>query len=393
MVTALCGISAFEFWRTPPLIRMLVNPSDSGRDLPLEPERLWELRKKTYHELEIWRNSSVLEAHGRPFMSNSALDVLDTIARIAPCVSAPIEILVPSPSDRRPSGLVRPHVMSLDFSKRELVRISPSLCVTSPALTLLTLAPRLSLARLVMAASELCGSFSVYETPHSLREVLEGLNRAHMVPRVSSWSPSFDESGHLADLWSRPPLVKPKRIAELADEARGRRGCRLLRHAAELVTEGAASPFEAQAAMLLGFPCKLGGEGYGGFTHNHEVTLSDAARRLAGRRTCRCDLYWPSAGGRRALDLECQSKLFHVGESRGLSDADRATALQSMGIEVLLATYAQFDDERRFDALSAAIAEKIGRTPPERTREYLEARAKLRDEVLVSWKGFHQELR
>ena len=393
MVTALCGISAFEFWRTPPLIRMLVNPSDSGRDLPLEPERLWELRKKTYHELEIWRNSSVLEERGRPFMSNSALDVLDTIARIAPCVSAPIEILVSDPSDRRPSGLLKPRVMSLDFCRRELVRISPSLCVTSPALTLLTLAPRLSLARLVMAASELCGSFSVYETPPSLREALEGLNRSHMVPRVSSWSPSFDESGHLADLWSRPPLVKPKRIDELADEARGRRGCRLLRRAAGLVVEAAASPFEAQAGMLLGFPCELGGEGYGGFTHNHEVTLSDAARRLAGRRTCRCDLYWPAAEGRRALDLECQSKLYHVGESRGLSDADRATALQSMGIEVLLATYAQFDDERRFDALSATIAEKIGCVPPARTGEYLEARAKLRADVLVSWKAFHQELR
>ena len=388
MTTALCGKSALEYWRTPPLVRALAlhpdNPSDDF-DLPLSREELRGLRNDTFFELEIWRNDSVLSARGRPLMSDSSLDVLDSIALISPGISAPIEILVSSREDRRRSSLIRPSVMSDDLSAPELSIISKHLYVTSPALTLLTLAPRISLARLVMIASELCGSFSIYRTPPSLAHALEDLHANHLLPKVSSWSPSFDSSGHLTDLWSRPPLTSPEKIAALAARARGRRGRRALEQAAELVVANAASPFEVQAGVLLGFPYGLGGEGYAGFSHNHEVALSDAARRLAGRRTCRCDLFWPASQGFRAVDLECQSRIYHTGEERGLSDANRSTALQSMDIEVILATYAQFEDVRRFDALSLTIAQKIGRRPPIHTRGFLDSRTELRSQVLVSW--------
>lgn len=205
------------------------------------------------------------------------------------------------------------------------------------------------------------------------------------LPRIGSWSPSLDRDGRLTDLWTRPPLTTPERIAALAREAVGKRGRSKLEQASGLVRPGAASPFEAQAGILLGFPSELGGEGYDGFEHNAEVRLSPTARQLARRASCRCDLYWPSLDGRPALDLECQSRSFHAGDEQGLSDSDRATALQSMGIEVLLATWRQFAQASRFDALSLTVAEKIGRKQPERTPAYLAAREHLRSEVLVSW--------
>lgn len=385
MTTALSGASALAYWRTPPLVRALTNPSDEGAGLPITENRLLQLRRDVYQELEVWRNSSVLSSRGRPIGSQVGLDVLDTIARIAPSVELPIEVLIPSRAERRYSGLIKPQVMSPDLTADKLWRISKSLSVASPALTLLTLAPRLTLAKLVMLASELCGAFSLYRVPPSLASLLEELNRECLLPRVSSWAPSFDRDGSLTNLWSRPPLTTPAELAELARQAKGRRGARALARAAELVVAGAASPFEVQAGMLLGLPDSLGGEGYSGFSHNYELALNASARRLAGRGTCRCDLYWPASEGHRALDLECQSRLFHVGIESGLSDADRATALQSMGVEVLLVTYAQFSEVARFDALSAAVAEKIGRTPPAHTREFLGARKELRSQVLVRW--------
>ena len=236
-----------------------------------------------------------------------------------------------------------------------------------------------------MVATEFCGTFSVFRMPQSLRDVVEGMARDGTLPRIGSWSPSLDRDGRLTDLWTRPPLTTPERIAALAREAVGKRGRSKLEQASGLMRPGAASPFEAQAGILLGFPSELGGEGYDGFEHNAEVQLSPTARRLARRASCRCDLYWPSFDGRRALDLECQSRSFHAGDEQGLSDSDRATALQSMGIEVLLATWRQFAQVSRFDALSLTVAEKIGRKRPERTPAYLAAREHLRCEVLVSW--------
>ena len=55
----------------------------------------------------------------------------------------------------------------------------------------------------------------------------------------------------------------------------------MLERAARLCVPLAASPLEVQAGMLLGLPPELGGEGYAGFSHNHEVVLDVPARRIA----------------------------------------------------------------------------------------------------------------
>ena len=148
---------------------------------------------------------------------------------------------------------------------------------------------------------------------------------------------------------------------------------------------GAASPFEVQTGMQLGLDPDLGGEGLGGFSHNERIVLGGRAREIARQDGCRCDLLWPGEGGRGPLDVECHSRTFHLGEDRSLSDADRALALQSMGVEVLFVTYAQIAGVRRFDALARTVAEKLGRDVTPRTTDFLAARAELRREVLVDF--------
>lgn len=143
---------------------------------------------------------------------------------------------------------------------------------------------------------------------------------------------------------------------------------------------GAASPFEAQAGVILGFSRRLGGEGHAGFAHNRRIVLSREARALAQRASCYCDLYWDEG-----LDLECQSKLSHATGEGYLSDANRAAALELMGVTVLPATYAQLTTEERVEALSKLVAEKRGIAWRPKTEREREAGRRLRGEVLRSW--------
>ena len=384
MDSVVCGASAFLVWRTPPLVRELAELSLDNKGLPVSFDRLREVRAVLMRELDLWRRSTFFFEQGRP-PSDASEGISLNVGALAPSVSMPVDVLVGSPGARRGSRLLRPHVLSPALSEGEVVPLAHRRSLTSPALTLLQLASSLSLPRLVMAASEFCGSFSVYRPPDALRELIEELAAGSGVPVMGGWRPSFEREGHPTDVWSRPPLATPSELRALAERAAGRRGCRALARAAELVVPDAASPFEVQTGMLLGLVPELGGEGHGGFSHNGRLDLDARAQSLAGQSTCYCDLLWPGGGERRALDVECHSAMFHEGEGQRLSDADRALALQSMGIEVLFVTYAQIASERRADALARTVAEKLGSEVVPRTDEFLARRAELRREVLVDF--------
>ena len=166
----------------------------------------------------------------------------------------------------------------------------------------------------------------------------------------------------------------------MADEAAGKPGCATLRQAAELVIPNAASPFETQAGILLGFSRRRGGEGFEGLTHNEKIELSRDARLIAGRECCYCDLYWPCG-----LDVECQSAQYHDNMEGLLSDSDRTAALSLMGVNVLPLTYDGLKDEKRFAAFSSAVAQALGVEQKPRTATQLKAMKRLRSEVFAPW--------
>lgn len=95
--------------------------------------------------------------------------------------------------------------------------------------------------------------------------------------------------------------------------------------------------------------------------------LADAAL-LARRRVCYCDVYWdgPLPDGVAGLDLECQSASHHFGAKSSVSDADRATALQAMGIEVAQVTFPQIADPVTFEVFSEYLARRLGISRPEK---------------------------
>lgn len=380
MEAIVCDISAFHYWRVPPIVRLLAaGPIDdpllqsliSDKDLVgfRRACSSLPLAREFCSEGARWRNAGT--------GSRAIREVSDVLAV---GMEAPVDVLVTRHEQSRRATLVRPRFWRSGVPESCVTRISDGVGVVGPAQALLQIASRASPVQTVLLATELCGTFSVYDAPECVREVLQTLIEGQRLPRLDGWWPCLDEKGQLTNLWTRRPLVSKQGLIRAGESASGRRGRTRLLRAAELAVPGAASPFEAQAGVILGFSRRLGGEGHAGFVHNRRIVLSREARALARRASCYCDLYWDEG-----LDLECQSKLSHATGEGYLPDADRAAALELMGVTVLPATYAQLTTEERVEALSKLVAEKRRIAWRPKTEREREAGRRLRGEVLRSW--------
>lgn len=381
MDTVICDSSAYQFWRIPPVVRLLTTASEADWSLRrlVSEDEVAALRNSMAERLELcrlafsggatWRNAGEVSKCLR-----------DASLLLATNMEPPIDVMVGSVNGMHRSSLVRTHTWSGELVPGSVCYISDELGVTSPAFTLQQLAQRCSLTRTAMLASELCGSFSVYRPPQPIQSVLQKLISNGRNLSYEGWSPCVSPDGRMTELWRRDPLVTPAdliRFAELSDSARGRK--RMLR-AAELVHPGAASPFEVQVGMLLGLPRRLGGEGFADFEHNKKIELSASAKALSGRECCYGDLVWDDG-----LDIECQSAAHHDNARSFISDSERIVALELMGYRVLPVTYGQISDPVKYEALVDVAARMLGRRADEKSPKLAVAAENLRSELLINW--------
>ena len=299
---------------------------------------------------------------------------------MAPSMDLPVDVLVSSAHERRNSSFIKTTLWKDALPTCSTRGIDEDFSVTSPAFTMLQLARTASLTKTVLLASELCGTYAVYRAPAPVVVVLQKLIDRRRLPEIDGWCPCLTAEGKLTELWSRPSLATPHDLIAMAAQSDSSSGRRRLFRATELLKPMAASPFETQAGVLLGFPKRLGGAGLERFTHNEKIELSSAARLLAQRECCYCDLFWPDG-----LDIECQSARYHDNTEGHLSDSDRAAALSLAGIDVLPLTYAQMKDPRRFAAFVLAAQRALGLRHTVRSEAHMVAERKLREEVLVDW--------
>ena len=150
------------------------------------------------------------------------------------------------------------------------------------------------------------------------------------------------------------------------------------------MTGQTASPFEVQTSMLVSLPRDEGGMGIN-IANNVRILLSDAARSLYYKTCCYADILIESATNSMGVILECQGRSANDNEAASLSDAERTTALTSMGYDVIQITYEQIKDKKSFDSIAELIHKKAGlpyipKTDQERTTEDA-----LRRELLVNW--------
>lgn len=83
--------------------------------------------------------------------------------------------------------------------------------------------------------------------------------------------------------------------------------------------------------------------------------------------------------------LECQGRSAHDSEAASLSDAERTTALTSMGYDVIQITYEQIKDTKSFNNIAELIHKKAGLPYIPKTDQERTAAETLRRELLVNW--------
>lgn len=391
METCICDISALRFWRTPPVVRLLATSQEYGTawESLIDEAQATSLHTSLLEELPTCR--SFATGPQWRHAKGHAQNLRNSFLLFAPSLDAPIDILVTTSAERRKSSLITPRLWSGDIAAESIVPIADGLCVASPAFALQQVIARVGLVRGLMMASELCGSFAVYEPPRCFSSLLEGLinspdplvaRKAHKALRQQGgWEPLI-ESNRLTGLWSRPALLEPHELERISETGGSARGRATSLKVASLVKPGAASPLEAQAGILLGLSRRLGGEGFLDFEFNKRISLSPAAKLLGGKAECYCDLFFENSG----LDIECQGKLVHDNESSFISDFNRSAALEEMGINVLFASHEILSSPRRFDAFAGLVAKKLNIARPKQTDTHAKAATKLRAELFSDWR-------
>ena len=309
---------------------------------------------------------------------------LGSHAVVKDLLHAPLHRLVFTRAQSGSRSLFKSHLLTQEPPPGSFRQTEHGFDVTSPEFTLLSLATQVSRNQLLMACYEMCSSFAVFTPCERTQQQLDEAISLKFIPPDCGWKRIVDTKGNDTNLWKRAPLLSAADIAAFAKQAAGLRGVKQLSWAAEHMTGQTASPFEVQTSMLVSLPRDEGGLGIG-ITNNARIPLSEAARSLYDKTCCYADILIESATDSMGVILECQGRSAHDSEAASLSDAERATALTSMGYDAIQITYDQIKDKRSFGNLAELIHKKAGLPYTPKTKQECDAEDALRQELLVDW--------
>ena len=157
-------------------------------------------------------------------------------------------------------------------------------------------------------------------------------------------------------VYGTQPLTSVRKIRGFLERNSRLFGAQRTRAAASYLVDGSASPRETQAALLLGLPAFYGGYGLGMPSMNYEISCTPQATAISGRRTLRCDLFWPEA----SIAVEYQSREFHSGDLCRIRDSRRTNALQAMGIAVVGLTNNELESVEATDVIVETVRKAQG---------------------------------
>lgn len=309
---------------------------------------------------------------------------LGSHAVVKDLLHAPLHRLVFTRAQSGSRSLFKSHLLTQEPPPGSFRQTEHGFDVTSPEFTLLNLATQVSRNQLLMACYEMCSSFAVFTPCERAQKQLDEAISLKLIPPDCGWERVVDTKGNGTNLWKRAPLLSAADIAAFAKQAAGLRGVKQLRWAAERMTGQTASPFEVQTSMLISLPRDEGGLGID-ITNNARIPLSEAARSLYDKTCFYADILIESFTDSMGVILECQGRSAHDSEAASLSDAERATALTSMGFDVIQLTYDQIKDKKSFDHIAELIHKKAGLPYIPKTKQECDAEDALRQKLFVDW--------
>lgn len=297
----------------------------------------------------------------------------------------PVHLLVRDRKRRLSNSSTVSHLVTNELPSECIQETGLAISTASPLYSLLNLAGHISEIHLAMAMYEFCGTFSVFRPSPLVESLLDRIDCSKLIPPSFGWQRVKSPAGRKTDLWKREPLVEINELRRFAVEMKGARNGRRFARAAKCVTGITASPFEAQASMLLSLPRSKGGEGFSNFANNERIPLSRNARRICCKTACYADLLFDVPGAANPLIIECQGKVAHDDFAAAISDSDRMAALQQMGFAVMPLTYRQIAERDNFDVVRRMVAKQIGVTYRNKSTEETRREIDLRRNIFIDW--------
>lgn len=289
--------------------------------------------------------------------------------------------------------------------------------VTNPLTTLFTMARFVSQIDLVLAMYELCGWFSVFEpTPAAemqLKKAVEENSNSstqdlfeleedevpwkRVYARATVKSPDNEGQSNKREdgreitklkgtsLWMRKPLIELSDLHRFADKVKSQMWGKQFYDAAQQVIGIAASPLEVAGVLLLSRSRRLGGSGFRYVYLNDLTPLSEAAQSIAGQKVCYGDIVIVNPILMKAVIIEIQGEVIHGSGAVLDHDAERMTALQSMGFDVFLVTHDMLNDKKQLDTIVKSACSRLRIRYKAKSEAMKCAETRLRANVLCNW--------
>ena len=386
MEVTICGQSAWQYWRTPPLLR--------DAEIDKEALRAWWAADPGRKTRVPWPS-----ARRRKNMRRSEELIDSRMLGELKGVSLPVHVLVDNRAGTCKSDLVVHHRTIREDLLKHRTSLGGDLYVLSPEASLCYQPANGDVMASAKKMFEACGIFSL--VPQCLRLayvqkclVEEGVltrdffgsdgiygysdERGKTLPfadpegEAIGWTPAFDRFDRVGDLWKRPPLTSVDNLAVMLEHFEaGPRNPQ--RRALSLVRNGAGSPAEVYANLLLCSGNAAGGESWGSPELNRRVPLSAEARALSHMDYCIADALWKE---NRSI-LEVLGEAYHADREGYRVASGRTAALECMGYSVAELPYNQMSNLELFDAVLPSLANKLGFSLCNRTVGFLERRNSL----------------
>lgn len=323
MPILVCGISAFEFWRSR---RSRDSPGLPGTPVP----HLTQFGKPTREE--------VLEA--RRVLGLAEGDKL--------------HVLVGNDPGRRHFSSYVCHFRSVKdwLPGDSLMQIGRGIWVVSPELLFLEASGTLNRIDLIRLGMELCSLH--YAPDPNDRGRLE--LRDNPLTSASQMTAFLEGAGHA--------YGRTKALA-----------------AASLLIDGAASPREASLALSLSLPTKLGGFELPKPILNGKCSLGPIGSELMGVDSLRPDLLWPEAH----VAIEYDSDEYHSSRESLDCDSTRRKALEASGLRVITFRNRDYGDFKRLYQNVRALREAMGMRNRQTTAAIQTRRLLLHMELRLGW--------
>lgn len=251
-------------------------------------------------------------------------------------IARPVHVLVPRRSDQRMNASVIAHYASPPYPEGTITRLTRDVYSLIPLAVLIRRAPKLDDVEILLYLYRILARYRTYK----------------------------------GSLYERPPLMTLGQMAEYLSRTTRTHGIKRLKLLARYAQEGARSPEEAKAAIILALPPTQGGYGLPLPILNPPIS---AVRNGAAEKRYP-DLFWPS----HRIVLEYQSTEFHADTERIGLDAARRTHLQEAGYTVFELTSYQTKQQEELDSLVAALRLHMQLPSKSRTPEQRQANERLR---------------